>query len=106
MSRAFGDFLLKNHGVIALPDVSCRRISSSDQFIFLASDGVMDVLGNDQVVSIVWKAESEEEAARAVVEAATVAWKKKFPSSKMDDCTAVCLFLQKRQTQGVSCLEN
>lgn len=40
MSRAFGDFLLKDHGVIAIPDISYRTLTSSDQFIVLASDGV------------------------------------------------------------------
>ncbi|KAI9192543.1 hypothetical protein LWI28_024530 [Acer negundo] len=105
MSRAFGDFVLKNHGIIAIPDISYRRLTSNDQFILLACDGVMDVLSNNQVASIVWKAESEKEAARAVVEAANAAWKKKFPSSKMDDCTAVCLFLQKRQRHRVLSFE-
>ncbi|TXG61937.1 hypothetical protein EZV62_013300 [Acer yangbiense] len=105
MSRAFGDFVLKNHGIIAIPDISYRRLTSNDQFILLACDGVMDVLSNNQVASIVWKAESEQEAARAVVEAANAAWKKKFPSSKMDDCTAVCLFLQKRQQHRVLSFE-
>ncbi|KAK3213056.1 hypothetical protein Dsin_017762 [Dipteronia sinensis] len=105
MSRAFGDFVLKNHGIIAIPDISYRRLTSNDQFILLACDGVTDVLTNNQVASIVWKAESEQEAARAVVEAANSAWKKKFPSSKMDDCTAVCLFLQKRQQHRVLSFE-
>lgn len=40
MSRAFGDFLLKNHGIIALPDITYRRLTSNDQFIILATDGV------------------------------------------------------------------
>jgi hypothetical protein len=55
------------------------------------------VLSNDQVASIVWAADSEQAAARAVVEAATTAWKKKHPSAKVDDCTVTCLFLQKKQ---------
>ncbi|KAL9443261.1 hypothetical protein AB3S75_016590 [Citrus x aurantiifolia] len=96
MSRAFGDFLLKNHGIIAIPDVSYRRLTSNDQFIVLATDGVLDVLCNNQLATIVWEADNEQEAARKVVEAANAAWKKKFPSSKIDDCTVVCLFLQKR----------
>ncbi|KAK8597542.1 hypothetical protein V6N13_094946 [Hibiscus sabdariffa] len=97
MSRAFGDFRLKDHGIIAVPDVSHHHLTPNDHFIVLASDGVWDVLNNDQVASIVMEAESELEAARTVVEAATASWKKKFPSSKVDDCTAVCLFLQNRQ---------
>ncbi|KAK2974947.1 hypothetical protein RJ640_009229, partial [Escallonia rubra] len=87
MSRAFGDFLLKNHGIIAIPDVSYRRLTSNDQFLVLATDGVLDVLSNEQIVSIVWAAKSEEAAARAVVDAAIASWKDKFPSSKRDDCT-------------------
>ncbi|XVE70954.1 hypothetical protein DITRI_Ditri10aG0111100 [Diplodiscus trichospermus] len=100
MSRAFGDFLLKNHGIIAIPDIFCHHLTPNDQFIVLATDGVWDVLNNDQVASIVVEAESEQAAARAVVEAATASWKKKFPSSKVDDCTVVCLFLQKKQQQS------
>ncbi|XVF89118.1 hypothetical protein PTKIN_Ptkin19aG0104900 [Pterospermum kingtungense] len=97
MSRAFGDFLLKNHGIIAIPDIFYHHVTPNDQFIVLATDGVWDVLNNHQVVSIVMNAESEQTAARAVVEAATASWKKKFPSSKVDDCTVICLFLHKRQ---------
>jgi len=40
MSRSLGDFLLKDHGVIAIPDVSYHPLTSTDQFIVLASDGV------------------------------------------------------------------
>ncbi|CAJ2675260.1 unnamed protein product [Trifolium pratense] len=104
MSRAFGDFILKDHGVIAIPDISYHPLTSSDQFIVLASDGVWDVLSNEEVASIVWMIESEEEAARAVVEAATAAWAKKYPSSRVDDCTVVCLFLQ-RKPQNLGYME-
>ncbi|TYJ29883.1 hypothetical protein E1A91_A06G097000v1 [Gossypium mustelinum] len=97
MSRAFGDFLLKDHGLIAVPDVFYHRLSPNDHFIVLATDGVRDVLNNDQVASIVMEAESEQAAARTVVEAATASWKRKFPSSKVDDCTVVCLFLQDKR---------
>lgn len=62
------------------------------------------MLKNNEVASIVAEAESEEEAARAVVEAATVSWKNKFPTSKVDDCTVVCLFLQNKQHQHQSLL--
>ncbi|KAK7311413.1 hypothetical protein RJT34_09545 [Clitoria ternatea] len=96
MSRAFGDFMLKDHGIIATPDISYRTLTPSDKFIVLASDGVWDVLSNSQVCSIVWAVDTEKEAARAVVEAATSAWKRKHPSSKVDDCTVVCLFLKKK----------
>ena len=40
MARAFGDFCLKNYGVISVPDVSYHRITEKDEFIVLATDGV------------------------------------------------------------------
>ncbi|KAI7748313.1 hypothetical protein M8C21_032900 [Ambrosia artemisiifolia] len=101
MSRAFGDFVLKSHGIIAVPDVSYHRLTPNDQFVVLASDGVWDVLSNNTVASIVWGAESEESAAKAVVVAATAAWKQKFPSSKRDDCSVVCLFFNNKKQQDL-----
>jgi len=40
MARAFGDFCLKEYGVISIPDFSHRLLTDKDQFIVLASDGV------------------------------------------------------------------
>ncbi|XP_075508268.1 putative protein phosphatase 2C 72 [Primulina tabacum] len=98
MSRAFGDFVLKYHGIIAIPDISYHRISPNDQFLVLASDGVWDVLNNEDVIAIVSAAHSEEAAAKSVVDATIAAWKHRFPNSKRDDCTVVCLFLDKMNT--------
>ncbi|KFK26385.1 hypothetical protein AALP_AA8G241700 [Arabis alpina] len=98
MSRAFGDFRLKDHGVIAVPEVSHHRITSRDQFIVLASDGVWDMLTNDEVVSLIWSSvKKQATAAKLVAEAAEATWKKKLKSSKIDDITVICLFLHKEQ---------
>lgn len=40
MSRAFGDFVLKNNGIICIPEVSHHRITPNDAFLVVASDGV------------------------------------------------------------------
>jgi hypothetical protein len=40
MARAFGDFCLKDYGVIAVPELSHRLLTDQDQFIVLATDGV------------------------------------------------------------------
>lgn len=42
MARAFGDFCLKDFGVISIPEVSHRILTESDKFIVLASDGVSE----------------------------------------------------------------
>ncbi|GLT29752.1 hypothetical protein SLA2020_045970 [Shorea laevis] len=43
MARAFGDFCLKEYGVISIPEFSHRILTERDQFIVLASDGVVDL---------------------------------------------------------------
>lgn len=40
MARAFGDFCLKDFGLISEPDISYRRLTEKDEFIVLATDGV------------------------------------------------------------------
>uniref|UniRef100_A0A2P2MM28 protein-serine/threonine phosphatase n=1 Tax=Rhizophora mucronata TaxID=61149 RepID=A0A2P2MM28_RHIMU len=93
MARAFGDFCLKEYGVISIPEFSHRLLTERDQFIVLASDGVWDVLSNDEVVEIISSAPTRSSAARILVDSAAHEWKLKYPTSKMDDCAVVCLFL-------------
>lgn len=40
MSRAFGDFCLKDFGLVSTPEVYYRRLSINDEFLVLATDGV------------------------------------------------------------------
>ncbi|MCL7051501.1 hypothetical protein MKW94_020880 [Papaver nudicaule] len=94
MTRSFGDFYLKDYGVIAIPQITHRRLTIEDQFLVLATDGVWDILSNEEVSSIIWSVENKEEAAQTVVEAAAVAWKRDYPTWRVDDITVVCLFLQ------------
>ncbi|XWS58950.1 hypothetical protein CRYUN_Cryun08bG0078200 [Craigia yunnanensis] len=93
MARAFGDFCLKDFGLISVPEISYRRLSEKDEFIVLATDGIWDVLSNKEVVDIVASAAARSSAARALVESAVRAWRYKYPTSKVDDCAVVCLFL-------------
>ncbi|CAA7017235.1 unnamed protein product [Microthlaspi erraticum] len=98
MSRAFGDFRLKDHGVIAVPEVSHHQITTQDQFLVLATDGVWDMLSNDEVVSLVWSSrKNQSTAAKLVAEAAETTWKKKLKSKKIDDITVICLFLHNKE---------
>lgn len=50
MSRAFGDYCVKDFGLISVPEVTQRHITSRDQFVVLATDGVCMTL-----VPINWK---------------------------------------------------
>jgi len=40
ISRAFGDYCMKDYGLISVPDVTHRKLTTRDQFIILATDGV------------------------------------------------------------------
>jgi len=40
MARAFGDFCLKDFGLISVPDISYHHLTEKDEFVVLATDGV------------------------------------------------------------------
>ncbi|KAK9138623.1 hypothetical protein Sjap_009217 [Stephania japonica] len=93
MARAFGDFCLKDFGLISVPEISYRRLTEKDEFIVMATDGVWDVLSNKEVVDIIASAPTRSSASRFLVESAVRGWRSKYPTSKVDDCAVVCLFL-------------
>ncbi|KQK06713.1 probable protein phosphatase 2C 48 [Brachypodium distachyon] len=92
MSRAFGDYCVKDYGVISAPEVTQWRISGRDQFVILATDGVWDVLSNEEAVRIVAATPDREKAAKRLVECAVRAWRRKRRGIAVDDCSAICLF--------------
>lgn len=51
------------------------------------------MLTNEEVIEIVASTDAPSQAAQAVVESAVRAWRQKYPTSKVDDCAVVCLFL-------------
>ncbi|XP_048629107.1 probable protein phosphatase 2C 74, partial [Brassica napus] len=96
MARAFGDFCLKDFGLISFLTCPTDHLTEKDEFVVLATDGIWDVLTNEEVVEIVVKAPTRCTAGRALVEAAVRNWRWKFPNSKVDDCVVVCLFLDSK----------
>ncbi|KAK1398139.1 PPM-type phosphatase domain-containing protein [Heracleum sosnowskyi] len=97
MARAFGDFCLKDFGVISVPEIYYRKLTSKDEFLVLATDGIWDVLSNEEVIQIVSSASKRSIAARLLVAHAVRAWRYKFPKAKIDDCAVVCLFFKRER---------
>ncbi|KAI3701973.1 hypothetical protein L6452_27505 [Arctium lappa] len=95
MSRAFGDYCVKDYGLISVPQVKQRHITSKDQFIVLASDGVWDVVSNEQAVEIVSSTGDRAKSAKRLVQCAVHAWKHKRKGIAVDDISAVCVFFHK-----------
>ncbi|MBA0611778.1 hypothetical protein Godav_012435, partial [Gossypium davidsonii] len=92
MSRAFGDYCIKDYGLISVPEVTHRHITNKDQFVVLATDGVWDVVSNQEAIQIVSSTPDKAKAAKRLVEFAACAWKKKRKGIAMDDISAICLF--------------
>ncbi|XP_010922660.1 probable protein phosphatase 2C 73 [Elaeis guineensis] len=105
MARAFGDFCLKDFGLISTPQVSYRKLSEKDEFVVLATDGVWDVLSNKEVVKIVSSVSHRSDAAKILVDRAVRAWRYKHPTSKVDDCAVICLFLNLLPTSTMPTME-
>jgi len=50
MARAFGDFCLKDYGVISVPEFFHWSLTEKDQFVILASDGVISSIKYSNLV--------------------------------------------------------
>ncbi|OWM81667.1 probable protein phosphatase 2C 73 [Punica granatum] len=97
MARAFGDFCLKDYGLISQPDLSYRKIMPSDEFVVLATDGIWDVLTNNEVIKVVSSVRTRSLAAKVLVARAVRAWRTKYPGYKIDDCAVICLFFKEAE---------
>ncbi|CAA7408669.1 unnamed protein product [Spirodela intermedia] len=69
MSRAFGNRLLKQF-VVAEPEIQELEIIDDLEFLVLASDGLWDVVPNEDAVSVAREEEDPEAAARRLTETA------------------------------------
>ncbi|KAH6554622.1 hypothetical protein KP509_09G057700 [Ceratopteris richardii] len=65
MSRAFGDEILKDHLSVD-PDIFENSIGEGDEFIVLESDGISQVMHNEEVINLVRSVDDPEAAARAL----------------------------------------
>ncbi|KAK7291685.1 hypothetical protein RIF29_07024 [Crotalaria pallida] len=96
ISRAFGDYCLKDFGLISVPDVTHTKLTTRDQFVILATDGVWDVISNQEAVKIVSSTPHKEKAAQRLVKCAIREWKRKRSGIAMDDMSAICLFFHSK----------
>ncbi|XP_051210583.1 probable protein phosphatase 2C 52 [Lolium perenne] len=90
MSRAFGNRLLKQF-VVAEPEIQEQEIDDEADFLILASDGLWDVVPNEDAVSLVKMEEDPEAAARKLTETA-------FGRGSGDNITCVVVKFQHDRT--------
>lgn len=58
------------------------------------------MLSNKEVIDIVASSPERSCAARKLVEQAVRAWRTRYPTSKVDDCAVVCLFLDSSENSS------
>ncbi|CAN1267674.1 Probable protein phosphatase 2C 76 [Linum perenne] len=69
MSRAFGDRMLKQY-VVAEPEIQDLKLDDEFELLVLASDGLWDVISNEDAISLARTEEDPEASAKKLVETA------------------------------------
>jgi serine/threonine protein phosphatase PrpC len=94
MTRALGDAVMLRAGVVPTPIVETFRLQDDD-ILVMATDGVWDVLSNQDVATIVQEQTTVQEACDEILSQATKKWIGEFAFSneaKVDDIT--CLIVR------------
>ncbi|CAL9084393.1 unnamed protein product [Musa textilis] len=91
MSRAFGNRLLKQF-VVAEPEIQEQVVDDELEFLVLASDGLWDVVTNEDAVSIVRAEEEPDAAARKLTETA-------FSRGSADNITCIVVRFHHEKTK-------
>lgn len=68
VARAFGDYSLKNEGVTASPYVRKHFLRPFDKYLIIATDGVWDVLSDQQAVDLCKDEMTSQEMAKTIVQ--------------------------------------
>lgn len=92
MSRAFGNRMLKQF-VVAEPEIQEQEINEELELLVLVSDGLWDVVPNEDAVSIAGTEEEPEAAARKLTETA-------FTRGSADNITCIVVKFHHDKTGG------
>ena len=93
VSRAFGDCHLKRFGVSAEPELTAFSVGATDRYIVLATDGLWDVVDEEQCAEVVLRAADPLHASRALCDLATA-------RGSMDNITALVVDLEPADVAG------
>jgi len=95
MSRSLGDTILDELGVLPIPEVSVRTLKPKDKFMVVASDGIWQVLSNEEVVKVVCDAGGDPKAAsEELYNEAKVRWENEAGGPYRDDISVFVIYLQ------------
>ncbi|KAK9838413.1 hypothetical protein WJX84_007510 [Apatococcus fuscideae] len=84
LSRSFGDAVAATIGCTSKPEVLHRKLQPfQDAFLVLATDGIWDVLKNEQVCEIVTESSDPDAAVQTMLEQALEAWEDRIASDNI-----------------------
>ena len=66
VTRAFGDHRLKSYGVSNIPYISLHEISNNDKYLVMASDGIWDVIEDDEIFGYAKNCKNSEELSKYI----------------------------------------
>ena len=101
MSRSLGDTIVHRSGVSAEPETLEHIVDEYDEFMIIATDGVWDVIDNNQAVQMVQNFSSKSskwnpiDASNTICKFARSRWEKLSPM--VDDITCIVVKLQNRR---------
>eukprot|EP00002_Diphylleia_rotans_P032475 TRINITY_DN6829_c0_g1_i2.p1 TRINITY_DN6829_c0_g1~~TRINITY_DN6829_c0_g1_i2.p1 ORF type:complete len:417 (+),score=95.94 TRINITY_DN6829_c0_g1_i2:626-1876(+) len=90
-SRSLGDLLGHSLGVIPTPEISAKELDENDKILIIASDGVWDILSNQDAINLVSCYSDPSEATNALVDACVKGWSDEYDVG--DNVSAIVLFL-------------
>lgn len=95
MSRAFGNRMLKQF-VVAEPEIQDLEVDEELELLVLASDGLWDVVANEDAISLAQTEEDPESAARKLTETA-------FTRGSADNITCIVVKFHHKKADPVDC---
>jgi len=92
MTRSIGDTMVKKSGVIAVPEVSTKKIDSRDKMIIVGSDGIWDFVSSQEAVDVAFQhKDSPKRAAQVLTKLARSRWDEASRGTVADDISAVVM---------------
>ena len=70
LTRSFGDKEMKKYGVLSTPDIFCHNIEDDDLFVIIASDGVWDVVEEEEIFKLSQEKISSSDFAKNIIKLA------------------------------------
>ena len=88
ISRSLGDTIATTVGVISNPDCTSYSINSSSRYLIVASDGVWEVMENQELIDILSYAENITNAMHTILAETYSRW---MDSEQVVDDTTICI---------------